>query len=146
MSGVMRSPSGRKAAYGGVVVDSEGRLLLREPANHFDGYVWTFPKGRPDAGETAEAAAYREVREETGVVARIVGELPGWFEGGSSDTRFFVMEPVEDTGELDGETWRVAWALLEEAEALVRETRNPVGRRRDLAVITALRHYREDAS
>lgn len=44
--------SGKRAAFGGVVVDAEGRVLLREPADHFGGYVWTFPKGRPDANES----------------------------------------------------------------------------------------------
>jgi hypothetical protein len=28
-------------AYGGVLLTRGGRILLREPANHFDGYVWT---------------------------------------------------------------------------------------------------------
>ena len=32
-------------AYGGVVINRQGKLLLREPLNHFEGYVWTFPKG-----------------------------------------------------------------------------------------------------
>lgn len=36
--------SGLKLAYGGVIVDTEGRVLLREPSDHFDGYVWTFSK------------------------------------------------------------------------------------------------------
>ena len=38
-------------SYGGVVIDVWGRLLLRTPTNHFDGYVWTFPKGRQAPGE-----------------------------------------------------------------------------------------------
>ena len=56
-------------------------MLLREPANHFGGYVWTFPKGRVDAGETPQQAALREVLEETGYTARITGLVPGMFEG-----------------------------------------------------------------
>ena len=58
--------TGKEPAYGGIVVDAKGRILLREPSGHFDGYVWTFPKGRPQPGETAEEAALRETREETG--------------------------------------------------------------------------------
>jgi 8-oxo-dGTP pyrophosphatase MutT (NUDIX family) len=64
---------------------------LRRPKNHFDGYIWTFPKGRPDPGETAEDAALREVKEETGYSAKITGKLPGLFEGGTSVTEFFLM-------------------------------------------------------
>ena len=67
-------------AYGGVVLD-KGRVLLRRPKGDFDGYVWTFPKGRPDAGETPEQAALREVKEETGYSAKVIGKLPGSFRG-----------------------------------------------------------------
>ncbi len=37
--------------------------------------VLGLPKGHPDGEESAEAAATREVQEETGVEARLVGEL-----------------------------------------------------------------------
>lgn len=47
-------------AYGGVVIDARGRVLLHRPRNLFDGYHWTFPKGKADAGETPEQAALRE--------------------------------------------------------------------------------------
>lgn len=36
---------------------------------------WVLPKGTPQSGETHEAVALREVLEETGITARIVGEL-----------------------------------------------------------------------
>src|SRR5512133_543972 len=44
--------SGKPKAYGGVLVDDNGLVLLRSPKDHFDGYVWTFPKGRVDQGES----------------------------------------------------------------------------------------------
>jgi 8-oxo-dGTP diphosphatase len=66
-------------AYRGVVIDTNGRLLLREPSGHYGGYVWTFPKGHPHPGETGEEAALRETNEETGVVAEIVSRIPGVF-------------------------------------------------------------------
>jgi 8-oxo-dGTP pyrophosphatase MutT (NUDIX family) len=37
--------------------------------------TWTLPKGTPKGGETVEETALREVREETGIQARIVGDL-----------------------------------------------------------------------
>ena len=43
--------------------------------------VLTLPKGHPDEGETPEQAALREVREETGVEAHVVGFL--------DDVRYF---------------------------------------------------------
>ena len=36
-----------------------------------DGTAWVLPKGHLEAGESSAVAAEREVREETGVVARI---------------------------------------------------------------------------
>ncbi len=41
-----------------------------------DGYGrWTFPKGVVEDGETPEAAAVREIEEETGVKGLVEGEL-----------------------------------------------------------------------
>lgn len=127
---------GKGLAYGGVVVNDAGQVLLREPANHFDGYVWTFPKGHPDDGETAEEAAVREVREETGVTARVVDRLPGTYPGGTTDTVFFVMEPVDqDEDEQLDETSSVRWCSIVDATKLIRETTNATGRARDLQVL-----------
>jgi len=64
-----------KKAFGGVVMNAAGQVLLKEPTNHFDAYVWTFPKGRPNPGESPETTALREVREETGVEARIIASI-----------------------------------------------------------------------
>src|SRR5580693_1755442 len=36
----------KQQAYGGVLVNQNGEFLLREPTDHFDGYHWTFPKGK----------------------------------------------------------------------------------------------------
>ncbi|WP_363318977.1 NUDIX hydrolase [Brevundimonas sp.] len=35
-------------------------VLLVEPLNHFGGYGWTFPKGRPNPGENPAKAALGE--------------------------------------------------------------------------------------
>jgi len=52
---------------GGIIVWRD-RVVLRRTARG----EWVFPKGWIDPGETAEQAAVREVREETGVRAEIV--------------------------------------------------------------------------
>jgi len=130
--------TGKKLAYGGVVVDSEGRILLREPTNHFDGYVWTFPKGRPNGGETQEETALRETLEETGVFAEIVDRIPGSFPGGTTDNIYFLMRPTGRTeSPCKKETASVLWTPPDKARRLIGETTNPVGLKRDLAVLEA---------
>ncbi|HNV26526.1 MAG TPA: NUDIX domain-containing protein, partial [Nitrospira sp.] len=67
---------------GGVVLRSQDVLLIR--VSDMKGRpVWSFPKGRLDAGETAAQAAVREVREETGWSCRIDADLSMteyWFQ------------------------------------------------------------------
>lgn len=127
-----------KAAYGGVIFDAEGKLLLREPKNHFDGYVWTFAKGRPAAGETPEQTAQREAREETGVEATIIDRLPGEYRGGTSLNRYFLMQAPAGSGGVkpgDKETASIRWVAVDEAAKLIQQTTNETGRKRDLAVL-----------
>jgi 8-oxo-dGTP diphosphatase len=122
-------------AYGGVVINEQGLVLLREPRNHFGGYVWTFAKGRPDPGETAEETALREVKEETGVKPRIVAKIPGSFPGSTTDNEYFLMVPVEDTKKFEGETQSVRWVTQSEAEQLIVQTTEVAGKKRDLRLL-----------
>ncbi|WP_209442229.1 NUDIX hydrolase [Neoroseomonas oryzicola] len=135
------STDGLKVAYGGVVLDAENRVLLREPARHFDGYVWTFPKGQPDKDkpETPEQVALREVKEETGYKAKITRPLPGSFAGGTTVNRYFLMVPAGAPGKFDKETASIRWATFDEAADLIAQTTNAKGRERDLAVLAAAR-------
>ncbi|MEL6839322.1 MAG: NUDIX hydrolase [Pseudomonadota bacterium] len=50
------------------VVFHDGRFLLVKRKNAPNADTWGFPGGHVDLGETAMAAAERELREETGVV------------------------------------------------------------------------------
>ena len=58
---------------GGLVVRGESILLISTQ----NGKRWQLPKGHIEAGESAEQAAVREVREETGVTGDVVAPLPG---------------------------------------------------------------------
>jgi len=66
--------SAREHSAGGVITEA-GRVLLIRVRNLEGLEVWTFPKGHLEAGETPEAAALREVSEETGFDCEITGEL-----------------------------------------------------------------------
>ena len=58
-------------AAGGAVESGNGELLMIELRNR-----WDLPKGHIEVGESESVAALREVEEETGVVAEIVGDEP----------------------------------------------------------------------
>ena len=67
----------REFSAGGVLVRRlRGRWMLAavRPAGKPEG-VWALPKGLVDSGEASEAAALREVREETGLEGRLVAKL-----------------------------------------------------------------------
>lgn len=131
-------------AYGGILLTRGGRILLREPANHYDGYVWTYAKGRPGKGDTPERAALREVREETGYEAEIVDVLPGVFEGGTTANAFFVMRHIGPPSRFDErETASMRWVDFYAAEKLIARTTNAIGRTRDLAILKAARAWFE---
>lgn len=72
----VKDEHGRTLKAGGVVVRKQGNathvLLVFRP-KHSD---WQFPKGHVAEGETLDAAALREVEEETGLAATIVLPLP----------------------------------------------------------------------
>ena len=131
------APPPLRRAAGGVVIDENGFILVREPTNHFDGYVWTLPKGGVDAGETDEQGALREVEEETGVRAEVVAPIPGEWKGGTSTNVYFLMRPLEVTGEHDNETQAIAFVSYDEAKARISKTKNAKGKARDLEVLDA---------
>ena len=73
-------PSVKVTAAGGVlerpgVEGPEIALVHRTRYEHVDGSSgdWVLPKGKIEEGESVEEAALREVAEETGYAARIVG-------------------------------------------------------------------------
>ena len=61
---------------GGLVVDLSGeRGLLIGRHDKRGRTLWSLPKGHIETGETPEAAALREVEEETGIVSKITRSL-----------------------------------------------------------------------
>jgi 8-oxo-dGTP pyrophosphatase MutT (NUDIX family) len=141
-------PTGGSRRYGGVVFNGDGAVLLREPLNHFDGYHWTFPKGKPEYGELPIETALRETVEETGLSPIVIGHVPGRFSGTSTgaSSYFYLMF---DESELvpqarHDETASVRWVQAYEAIALIKESTNLGGRQRDLEILeTACKAFAE---
>src|SRR3954453_9359519 len=110
----------REESFGGVVVH-EGNGLVIPPAGR--PQIATLPKGGPQGGEPPEATARREVREETGVEARIVerlGEGPYRSRrrgvGVDKTVGFFLCDYVSgDTADHDHEVDDARWMPLERA-------------------------------
>ena len=141
-SSATKPPAVPKAgAYGGVLIDEDGKVLLREVAGHFGGYVWTFAKGRPDPGEEPHQTALREVEEETGYQAIIIGSLPTTYGGTTVSTGFFIMQPTGNPGPFSEETASVEWFSFDEAAKKVALTHTATGRARDLKVLADAREW-----
>lgn len=94
---------------GGIVFNGDRVLVLRNLKG-----AWVFPKGHVELGESHEQAALREVQEESGMHARIVGKagmssfhfysymdkavhrkIVYWFEMETSDTQVVVNREIK---------------------------------------------------
>jgi len=131
-----------KAAHGVILFDDKGRIMLREPSNHYGGYSWTFSKGGANPGETPLETAIRETAEETKLKAHsVLGYVPGAFTGSTSAASYFyfgLKEHTTDAPEMDnGETWNVKWVTKAEAKKLIAQTESEAGKARDLKILDA---------
>ena len=116
-------------AAGGVVVCRDQVLVVHRP--RYDD--WTLPKGKLEPGETPEAAALREVLEETGLrctLGESLGTTAHTQHGTDKQVDWYRMEPIADSGSHDDEVDELRWLRVAEAlELLSYETERDLLRR-----------------
>ncbi len=103
---------------GSIVVRLDGKepqvLLVtakRNPRN------WIFPKGHIEQGETPEAAALRETKEEAGVVGEVIGPagvLEYGFLGAKARVEYYLLQFKREAGAPEDGRQRT-WCRLDEA-------------------------------
>jgi 8-oxo-dGTP pyrophosphatase MutT (NUDIX family) len=118
---------------GGVVFRVRGTMveyLLVEASG--GGGEWVLPKGHIETFEAPQETSVREVREEAGVWARVVGRLDDvrlLVAGRDLTVRFYLMESLEESDGPPPEGRRQRWLPLPEAVAVAthEETRELLG-------------------
>ena len=138
---VLFNPDGR-VWYGRRVVNSD--VLDLGPENKDKSWTWQMPQGGVDEGEDIETAAFRELKEETGVTsARLLMITPGWLaydfppqykkkKWRGQRQKWAAMIFTGDESEIDLDTddhqefddWR--WGELEDAPSLIVPFKRPV--------------------
>ena len=117
-----------ETSAGGLVVDRADdppRAAIIGRLDRRGRLLWSLPKGHLEAGETAEAAAVREVEEETGIRGRVLaalGTIDYWFV--AEDRRVhktvhhYLLEAAGgELSDTDVEVDEVAWVPLTELSA-----------------------------
>lgn len=115
------------------MIEAAGGVVLRTRDGHTEVLVvhrmryddWSLPKGKLDPGESAVAAAVREVEEETGVHAAPIDELPELtytVAAGPKRVRWFTMrflsgDPADRPPDEEVDVAR--WVELQEAVDLL---------------------------
>ena len=125
LSDTSSDPSARREFSAGAVVVRGDDVVVIVPVKRdiAGNRVLGLPKGHPDGSESAEAAALREVREETGVQGELVGKLGDvryWYQRGGHRvfklvTFFLVEYRSGDLADHDHEVEEARWMPLREA-------------------------------
>lgn len=134
-----------ETSAGGLVVDPDRlHAVLIGRLDRHGKLLWSLPKGHIEDGETIEQTAVREVKEETGISARVLdslGTIDYWFVAERrrvhKTVHHFLLEAVGgDLSDEDVEVTEVAWVPITELEdrlaytderALVRKARQSFG-------------------
>ena len=130
-AGRTKIPTEQQVSAGGVVYRKKNETV--EVAIIKVGPIirWQLPKGIVDEGETPEEAAIREVREETGLVAKVEAPLETieyWYVSGGKTGRvryhkfvhFYLMKYRSGkTDDHDHEVLEARWAPINDAHRVL---------------------------
>jgi 8-oxo-dGTP pyrophosphatase MutT (NUDIX family) len=127
---VARLRTSTATSAGGIVVRFEaGRphLVIGSRRRERDGRTWTLPKGTPEAGESREETAVREVEEETGLKVRITQPFDSieytFVQSGTrihKTVHYFLMDPIGgDLARHDHEFDEVRWIPFDAAASML---------------------------
>ena len=84
-----------------VVLRDRKYLIARRPRHKQHGGLWEFPGGKIRSGETTSAALRRELREELGVDAVIVGETIAVLADGLVEIQFLAVDMEDEPAALE---------------------------------------------
>jgi len=121
----LKKKSRRELSAGGVIFKRvEGRIKIALTAKAGSA-VWCLPKGKIEPAETPQAAAARELTEETGLIGRRIAEIGGisyCFVSPrdsakvSKRVRFYLFKYIKGSiKNHDHEVEKVKWFFIDEA-------------------------------
>jgi 8-oxo-dGTP pyrophosphatase MutT (NUDIX family) len=116
----------KQRTSGHELIRAAGGLLWRPVQSGYEIAVirrqrygdWTLPKGKLDPGEDWTAAALREVREETGFAAKLLGfagALTYATDKGPKVVRYWHMLPRGEPGPVENEVAELVWLPIADA-------------------------------
>ena len=106
----------KEKCCGCIIIDNNKVLLVQQNQE-----FWGFPKGHVEGDETEEETALREVKEETNLDVKILGNKKYKIEyvtdkGNPKEVIFFLASPLnKDIKKQDAEIKNIKWLRFEDA-------------------------------